>query len=253
VRTALIGHTGFVGGLLASRASFDLLIHRANLEELRDRSLERVVCAGLPAAKWIANRDPQADRANVTVLQDVLRTVTARSFVLISTIDIYPRIRDANEDFDCTGIPNHAYGLHRLEFEAFVRRQFPHATILRLPALFGPGLRKNVIFDLLNGNQLELINPESEFQWYPLEHLPRDIDLAEASELPLANLFTEPVPTRVILDRFFPRVAVGAKAQAAAHYDLHTRHARVFGGSGGYVMSAASVLEELGTFCGARQ
>jgi hypothetical protein len=251
VSTALIGHTGFVGGLLASRGCFDRLINRANLEQLRDCRLERVVCAGLPAAKWIANRDPQADRQNVAVLCDVLRTVTARRFVLISTIDVYPRCREADEDFDCAGLPNHAYGLHRLEFEAFVRRQFPHATILRLPALFGPGLRKNVIFDLRNGKQLELINPESQFQWYPLEHLPPDIDLAEASGLRLANLFTEPVPTRVILERFFPDAAVGAQAQAAAYYDLQTRHARVFGGSGRYVMSAASVLDELGAFCGA--
>src|SRR5262249_30516687 len=145
-----------------------------------------------------------------------LRTVTARTFVLISTIDVYPFTRDADEGLDPQGLPNHAYGTHRLQFEAFVRDCFPEALIIRLPALFGPGLRKNVLFDLLNGNQLELINPDSRFQWYPLERLPHDLALAQASGLRLVNLFTEPVPTRSILERFFPLAAVGARAQPAA-------------------------------------
>lgn len=249
--SALIGYTGFVGGLLADRERFDLLIHRANVDLLRYRSLDRIVCAGLPAAKWIANREPDADRANMSHLCDTLRTVTAASFVLISTIDVYPRTQDADEDFDCSAAPNHAYGRHRLEFEAFVRDRFPQALILRLPALFGPGLRKNVLFDLVMGNQLEKVNPASSFQWYPLERLPEDIARAERHGLKLANLFTEPLATSAIIDRHFPEVEVGAEAHAAVHYDLHTRYAHVFGGIGRYVMSAASALDAIGSFCGA--
>jgi hypothetical protein len=184
-------------------------------------------------------------------LCDTLRTVTAKSFVLISTIDVYPRTRDADEALDCGAAPNHAYGRHRLEFEAFVRDRFPHALILRLPALFGPGLRKNVLFDLLTGNQLEKVNRASSFQWYPLERLPEDIRRAQRHKLELANLFTEPLATSAIIDRHFPEAQVGAEAQPAVHYDLHTRHAHVFGGSGRYVMSAASALEAVGSFCGA--
>lgn len=249
--SALIGYTGFVGGLLADRERFDLLIHRANIDLLRRRRLDRVVCAGLPAAKWIANREPEADRANMALLCDTLETVTAESFVLISTIDVYPCTQDADEDFDCGAAPNHAYGRHRLEFEGFVRDRFPRALILRLPALFGPRLRKNVLFDLLMSNQLEKVNPTSSFQWYPLERLPEDIERAERHGLELVNLFTEPLPTSAIIDRHFPEAQVGAEAQPVVHYDLHTRHAQVFGGNGRYIMSAASALEAIGSFCGA--
>ncbi len=248
--SVLIGHTGFVGGLLARRRSFDVRINRTNLHELRNIEAERVVCAGLPAAKWIANRDPAADRDNVRRLCDVLDTVTTGTFVLISTIDVYPCTRGADEDFDPSGVPNHCYGTHRLQFETFVRDRFPDALIIRLPALFGPGLRKNVLFDLLHGNQLDLINPDSHFQWYPLERLPGDIELAETHGLRLVNLFTEPVATRDILERFFPRAAVGARAQPAAHYDLQTRHAALFGGQGRYIQSAKETLTELREFCG---
>lgn len=247
--SVLIGHTGFVGGLLARRMSFDFTVNRANLHELRYRRVERVICAGLPAAKWIANRDPAADRDNVGRLCDVLDTVTTKTFVLISTIDVYPFTRNADEEFDPRGVPNHSYGTHRLEFETFIRDRFPDARIIRLPALFGVGLRKNVLFDLLHGNQLELINPDSHFQWYPLERLPDDIELADAHGLRLVNLFTEPVATRDILEQFFPDAAVGARAQPPAHYDLHTRHAALFGGQGRYILSAQETLTELGEFC----
>jgi hypothetical protein len=252
VTAALIGHTGFVGGFLASRGHFDLKINRENLGELHGRDLERVVCAGLPAAKWLANQDPGADQANMLRLCEALKGVGAQRFVLISTIDVYPRTRDADEDFDCATLPNHAYGRHRLAFEDFVRDRFPHALILRLPAVFGPGLRKNVLFDLMHGHQLERINPSSRFQWYPLERLPEDIRAAEAGGLTLANLFTEPVPTQLILERFFPGARVGGDPQPRADYDLQTRHAGLFGGRGRYRLPADAVLGDLGAFCGAR-
>jgi hypothetical protein len=252
VTTALIGYTGFVGGFLARHAHFDLLINRENLGELRGRHLERVVCAGLPAAKWRANQDPGADEANMLRLREVLCSVTAQRFVLISTIDVYPRTRDADEDFDCASLPNHAYGRHRLAFERFVRQRFPRVLILRLPALFGPGLRKNVLFDLLNHHQLGRINPASRFQWYALERLPGDIAIAEARGLTLVNLFTEPVAMRLILERFFPAARVGSDPQPCADYDLQTRHAELFGGRGRYRLAADAVLADLGAFLEAR-
>jgi hypothetical protein len=246
--SVLIGYTGFVGGSLAQAEPFDIHVNRANLETLAGRHFDRIVCAGLPAAKWIANRDPEADRRNMWHLCDVLGTVTTDDFVLISTIDVYPQTSGADEDFDCGSQPNHAYGAHRFAFERCVRTRFPHGLIVRLPALFGTGLRKNVLFDLLNGNQLELINPDSRFQWYPLGRLPQDIRTARGHGLRLVNLFTEPVATREIL-HLFPNREVGSRAQAAAHYDLRTRHAAVFGGHGSYVMSAPEVMRDVRGFC----
>jgi NAD dependent epimerase/dehydratase family len=251
VTAALIGHTGFVGSYLATQATYDLRISRVNLDELRDRRLDRIVCVGLPAAKWIANRNPLDDRANMERLVDVLRTVRARRFLLISTIDVYPRTEGVDEGFDCSSQPNHAYGTHRLAFERFIGDSFPDATIVRLPALFGPGLRKNVLFDLLHGNQLELINPASRFQWYPLLDLPPHMELAERHGLKLVNLFTEPLRTELVLRRSFPGVDVGSRAQPPVAYDLHTRHAHLFNGVGRYIMPAAIVLERIAEFCGA--
>jgi len=248
VKSALIGYSGFVGANLALTGNFDLHINRVNLEALRGTCVERLVCAGLPAAKWIANQKPQEDADNIRRLEATLSTVRAKRFILISTIDVYPRTEDADESYVCTGKPNHAYGRHRLEFEHFVRDRFPNAHIVRLPALFGRGLKKNAVYDLLHDNRLERINPSSRFQWYPLARLPRDLDTIEAHHLPLVNLFTEPIETRTILEQLFAGKNAGESPDPAAHYDLRTLYGSHFGGDSRYVMSSAAVMSALRKF-----
>ena len=41
-----------------------------------------------------------------------------------------------------------AYGRNRLQLERWVREDFPAALIVRLPALYGKGLKKNCLYDL---------------------------------------------------------------------------------------------------------
>ena len=250
---ALIGHTGFVGASLARTAHFDVLINRTNLESLRGMHLEQVVCAGLPAAKWLANRSPDQDAANVHCLEATLSAIRADSFVLISTIDVYPQTGGADEACDCSKQPNHAYGTHRLGFERFVQNTFPRAHIVRLPALFGAGLKKNVLYDLLHERQLERINPASRFQWYPLGLLPGHLRTIKACDLRLVNLFTEPIETHAIIEQFFPHLAVGGSPDPLAHYDLCTRYGTLFGRNERYVLGRAGVVAALADFIRAEQ
>lgn len=246
--SVLVGCTGFVGQTLLRSSPYDRLIHRTNLQDLIGRQCESIICAGLPATKWIANRQPEEDLRNMQDLCSALDTVTAERFVLISTIDVYPILEGADEDFDCSALPNHAYGSHRLLFEQYVRRRFPHAVIARLPALFGTGLRKNALFDLLNDNGVDAINPESRFQWYPVARLHDDIKRAETSNVRLVNLVTEPVAIDEVVRRFFPEKSAGEHAAPAVRYNLTTRHAAAFGGNIGHIMSANEVLREIGAF-----
>lgn len=246
--SALIGRTGFVGSSLARAEHFDLLVNRTDLESLQGSRLKRLVCAGLPATKWVVNNKPEEDAANIRRLKATLTTVQVETFILISTIDVYPRSSDADETYDCSREPNHAYGKHRLEFEHFVRESFPSAYIVRLPALFGYGLKKNIIYDLLHDNQIERINPASRFQWYPLSRLANDLRTIEIHGLPLVNLFTEPVETRLILEQLFPDKAAGQSPDSQAHYDLRTHHGAIFGGDSRYIMSADAIMEALSDF-----
>lgn len=241
----LIGHSGFVGGNLDADDRFDHRYNSSNIGEMAGKSFDLLVCAGVSAKKWIANADPDADRAAIARLTEPLSTVEAKRFVLISTIDVYPDSQaGVDEGYDCASAPNHAYGTNRLHLEAWAASRFP-TTIVRLPALFGPGLRKNVIFDLLNDNMVDQINPASRFQWYPVARLWDDIGTVLDAGPGTYNLFPEPIATRTIVDRYFPGAPVGAARTPAPAYDLRTRYADLFGGVDGYMMSANAVLGAL--------
>lgn len=246
---ALIGHTGFVGGLLARAGAFDHVFNSRNIEAIAGRRFDRLVCAGAPAAKWLANQDPAADRASLARLTEALGQVRADRVVLISTIDVYPDPASGeDEGADLAGRPNHAYGRHRLELEQWIRARFPRAAIVRLPALFGPGLKKNALFDLLHSNMLDRLNPAAEFQWYDLTRLPGDLARIEAAGLPLVNLFTEPLGLGAVIARCFPHAAVGPPAEPAARYRLTTRHAAVFGAAPPFIRTASDCLADIAAF-----
>lgn len=249
----LIGHTGFVGGNLAAQAPFDETYNSRNFRDMAGREFGTVVCSGVSAVKWQANRDPEGDRARIAELEAVLATVRAERFVLISTVDVYPVPRRVDEASDCRVQPNHAYGENRLALEERVRGMFPGALVLRLPALFGLGLRKNVVFDLMHDNCLDAISPHSSFQWYDLARLWADVEAAQQAGLELANLAVEPVGTAEIIDRLFPGKRVGEKAGAPGSYDVRTAHAAAFGGEGGYVMGRDEVLDRLAAFVAAER
>jgi len=239
---ALVGHTGFVGSNLLAAGGWDATFNSKNFRDMAGRSFDELVCAGVSAAKWIANREPDADRAAIAALTETLAKARIGRFVLISTIDVYPDSASReDESADLAGRTNHAYGRHRLELEEWVRERHPEALIVRLPALYGRGLKKNAIYDLLNDNQVGNINPAGVFQWYGLARLARDLETARAAKLKLVNLFTAPIAMSEIVATHFPAASVGLSRQPAPLYDLRTRHAALFGGGGNYIESADEV------------
>lgn len=252
--SALVGYTGFVGGTLLRARPFDDLFNSSNIEKIAGRSYDLLVCAGVSAAKWIANKDPEADRAGIVRLTQALDTVNVREFILVSTIDVYPDpASGADEETQIDPSSNHAYGANRYALEAWVRDRFPGARIVRLPALFGEGLRKNALFDLLNGNNVSSINPLGQFQWYPMRRLATDLERIRAADLPLVNLFCESLPMQQVIDACFPQAEVGPEKEPAPRYDLRTRHAELFGGKAGYILDATNVLGEIALYVAAER
>ncbi len=248
MKSALIGYTGFVGSQLNNQRNFNCLYNSRNFREMEAQHYDEIVSAGVSAVKWQANIEPEKDKAKIQELQDVLATVRAKRFILISTIDVYPLMRDKDETFDCHSMKNHQYGSHRLAFEDFCNEQFQNCNIVRLPGLFGAGLKKNVIYDLLNNNCLEMINPASSFQYYYLKHLWADIQIAVQADVRLINLFTEPVATSTIIDKFFPGKQVGQNPAAEVHYNLHTSHTRLWRKDGRYIYTRDEIIGHLEEF-----
>lgn len=247
MRTALIGYTGFVGGGLARSGNWTDQFNSKNISDLRGRKYDRIVCAGIQAKKWWANQNPAEDWQGISTLLSALDEVETQEFVMISSIDVYPQPEDVDEDSQIPTESDHPYGLHRLRAEVHVQRRFSNCFVLRLPGLFGPGLRKNLIYDMMHGRDLPQLDASTIYQYYNTERLPQDIAASIAANLPLVNLATEPVSTERLIKEVFPTYPVVNRGTNIS-YDMHTRHAALFGGSGHYIEDAATVIDQIKRF-----
>ena len=139
----------------------------------------------------------------------------------------------------------HAYGLHRRLLEKFVEQYFPSYLIVRLPGLVGPGLRKNVIFDFLNNNNLHAIESRGVFQFYPMINLWYDIQIALKAGLSLVHLTAEPISVADVSLQGFGRPFMQTLENPPARYDMQTRHAQIFGSLGQYQYSARETIQAI--------
>lgn len=243
MKNALIGFSGFVGGTLLRQSHFEALYRSTNIHEIAGEQFDTVVCAGAPAQKWVANRDPQADLTKIHGLMDHLRSMRCNTLVLISTVDVFKNPVGVNEDSPVEEEGLHAYGLHRRYLEKFVQQHFPQHLIVRLPGLVGPGLRKNVIFDLHNANQLHAIESRSRFQFYPMVNLWADIAAALRTGLKLVHLTAAPVTVEQVSLDGFGKPFTQTLNNPPAAYDMQTCHAQVFGGSGDYQYNVRETIQ----------
>jgi hypothetical protein len=121
--------------------------------------------------------------------------------------------------------------------------------VVRLPGLFGPGLKKNAVYDLIHGNQVEKIDPRASFQFYGVGRLCSDIETARGAGLALLNVATEPITmAELAREAFGLELDGGPRDGAPASYDFRSRHAGLFGGSEGYLRRRGQVMEELRAF-----
>ena len=245
MENALIGFSGFVGSTLLKQAHFSALFRSTNIHEIENREFDVVVCAGAPAQKWIANRDPADDRKKIESLINHLRTIKCKTFILISTVDVFKNPIGVDESTVVEEADLHPYGLHRRQLEQFVEQYFPHHLIVRLPGLVGPGLRKNVIFDFLNNNNLHAIESRGVFQFYPMINLWYDIQRALEAGLSLVHLTAEPISVADASLQGFGRPFMQTLENPPARYDMQTRHAQIFGSLGQYQYSARETIQAI--------
>ena len=92
-----------------------------------------------------AAADPDAYIESCVRLTEQLAQVPHRKFLLVSTIDVYPRdgVRHGeDEEIDRDG-PQHPYARAKVACEAVVRDRCPNHLILRAAGMLGPDMRPN--------------------------------------------------------------------------------------------------------------
>ncbi len=248
MNTALIGHTGFVGGSLARQTGFTHCYNSKNIEEIQGNAFELLVISGMPAAKWIANGDPAADRAILDRLWGCVSRCVAQQVVVMSTVDVYPKPVEVDEETVIDTAAQQTYGRNRLLLEELVKGHFSNTLVIRLPGLFGPGLRKNALYDLLHNNELHKVNAAGSFQFYNMNRLWDDVRKAQQHQLGLVNFVTEPVTIGEAARAAFGIDFTNDTGTPPARYNIRSRHAQVFGGDHGYCYSREQVLTEMGAW-----
>jgi nucleoside-diphosphate-sugar epimerase len=245
---AIIGHTGFVGSNLVRQSQYDYFYNSKNIAEIVDKTFDLLVCSGAPATKWIANQKPVEDKQNIQYLIDCLQKVRAKKVILISTVDVYISPVEVNESTPIILEDLHPYGSHRRELEVFIENNFD-SVIVRLPGLFGEGLKKNIIYDFFNNNLLDNIHKDSVFQFYNLEHLWQDIEIARRSNLKLINIATEPTSVAEVAAIAFGKNFDRETKQAPVRYNMQTEFAKVYNcKNSDYLYNKETVLEEIKNF-----
>lgn len=242
---ALIGYTGFVGTTLLKQTNFTHLFRSINIEEIANQHFNLVVCAGAPAQKWLANKNPNNDFQNIKQLISYLETINCDRFVLVSTVDVFKNPIRVDENSHIDEISLHPYGLHRRMLEKFVIERFNNHHIIRLPGLVGPGLRKNVIFDLLNQNNLHSINSQNIFQFYPMTYLWSDIQTAIRMNLPIIHLTSEPLSVETVAKEGFGLEFQQKIPGSSVSYDMCSIHDTLFGGCNGYQYDKQAIIQAI--------
>lgn len=247
----LIGSTGTVGMTLKDSIQFDYEFNSKNIDQLKEldfsNSLPDLYLCCLPATKWKINQDPLADFNNMSSIVKNLSSHRYGNIVLYSTIDVY---QDTIEGVDEATYPitkSLNYGSIRLIFEEFVKNtlKYNNLLILRLPAVYGKHIKKNIIYDLLNNNQVDKIVANSKYQWYNLQNLATDTthELNRTQGIRITNLFPEPLNTSEILDLLKIDNQVVDTVTQGVNYNCKTIH-----NSRGYTQDKQASIQEIYNF-----
>jgi len=229
---ALIGHTGFVGSNILKQNNFDRLYNSKNISNIRNNKFDLVVCAGVSSMKWKANKNPKEDYLQIVKLIKDLDTIKFNKLVLISTIAVYDNPAD------------NAYGRNRLYLENYLINNYENVSVVRLPSLFGEGLKKNHLYDLKNNNFKYLPHINSTFQYYHLDDIWNDVEIVLKNNLNTINLTSTPINFKKVLEMFSCNIDISDDIPLI-NEDMRTIHSKYWGKEGHYLYTEKQVCSKL--------
>jgi hypothetical protein len=146
---ALVGYTGFVGSNIADKHRFDRLYNSKNISEAFGTRPDLLVYSGIPAEMFLANSNPSADLVVCENAADNIRKIAPKRLTLVSSIAAIDNPVGVDEDYAVNAANLGSYGANRYRLEQLASEIVPNCHIIRLPALFGKGIKKNFIYDLI--------------------------------------------------------------------------------------------------------
>lgn len=185
-----MGSNGLIGNYLKTVVPYTHEFNSNNIDKIKNYKFDTVYVTAPTSNRVWANSRPEQDNANIQRLYHELSQGYIDRIVLIGTVDSVLR--------------NHLpYGQNRAWLEKKLSNKF-NTQILRLSSLIHSTINKNVLYDLKHKQFLDLINLNSQIQWYDLNNLYNDICFSVLANLHERNLVSEPIFHWEIVERFFP-------------------------------------------------
>ena len=124
LNNAIIGYNGFVGSNLNKIIKAKFLFNSKNIEDIKNKSFNKLFICAPHAQKWLANKKPRMDDNQVNKLISHLKKTSAKKVIYISTVDVFDNLINKNEKSKINKKKQHTYGKNRLKIEIFVKKKF---------------------------------------------------------------------------------------------------------------------------------
>jgi nucleoside-diphosphate-sugar epimerase len=159
-QTLVIGAHGFIGQNLVRRlqstgVQVELALSTTPVDTFVGRSFDAVFfCAG-NSRTYLAERDPLTSlQQDVFALHDYLRRLTYGTWVQVSSSAVYPPTSQSKIESAALGLQDvSVYGAHKLLAERYVTQVAERWVIVRPTGFFGPGAKKNLLYDIRHGRR----------------------------------------------------------------------------------------------------
>lgn len=103
-------------------------------------------------------------------------------------------------------------------------------------------------FEQLGFTSLNFTDSRSRYQFYPLERLWDDIQIALENNIRVWHPATEPVSAAEVYEYLTGEVFCNELGEMPMNYDYHTIYADAFHGNGMYIMNRAEILKAISGF-----
>lgn len=117
-----------------------------------------------------------------------------------------------------------------------------------MPAVVGPGLKKNALFDIKHNNQINKIDSRSKYQFYPTVNLWRDLVTSTKLNIDTVHLTAEPVSIKDIIKNCFLKNFHNEINDNFPNYDFRSKFASKMTGNNYYQYSKNDVFHAVRSY-----
>ncbi len=162
-KLGIVGATGFLGKTLVEVSKdFDFKtteITRKNFDDYKHDKFDILINTAMPSKKYWASKNPFLDfQQTVELTAELVFNWNFDKYIHISSISV-------NEIET-----KHPYSINKKAAEIIA--SYPKSLIVRLGALYGKGLQKGALYDLLNSNKL-YVDLKSEYNYISTDFVSR--------------------------------------------------------------------------------